>query len=501
MASPITSISGTNADPNLGYGLDDSTTVEPIDPAQVSATGGSTTEPAEPDSGSLWDVLPSLRNLPQNALHQPDPAAPPVKSSVFAVALSGNTLTDSLLGGTKWGDAAPGTGATLTFSFKTSDTITIASGIPGYADAPWYLDDAQKQGVRDALAEWAKVANLTFVEVPDTSEAQSDLRFGGTHNTPPNRAAETTPLTAGSGLENGTIWLGERFLDWSQDTVSGGMAPGGFAFMALMHEIGHILGLKHPHNVSPTNPLLTPISSDTQRETVMSYNLQFSSSPSTPQELDVAAIQYLYGANTQYNTGDTTYQFAADAPVFQTLWDAGGTNTLDASNQAQGVSLNLAGGGSSTIGAPITDDNFRSLGSISSSAYLTIAPGTVIQNAIGSAYSDFISGNSADNEIEGGAGDDSIVGGAGNDRAMYRISEHPETTRLVTDPSAPNYWHVVDADGRPLLDLWHAADGAGFNVRDMRAAEDIPAGQSNLGQDFMTDVETIDWSQPITPQT
>ena len=476
MVEPILNIGVANADTKYSRGSDDSTIAEPIDPALISST-----------SSAALDVAQAVPN--------------PDKSSVSAVALSGNTLTDSLLEGTKWGDATPGTGATLTFSFKTEDTIKIASGIPGYADAPWYLDDTQKQAVRDALGEWAKVANITFVEVPDTPEGQSDLRVGGTHNTPSYRTAETTPLIEGNGLENGTVWLGENFLESSKDTAEGGLAPGSFAFMALMHELGHTLGLKHPHNTSPTNPLLTPISADTQRETVMSYNLKFSSSPSTPQALDVAAIQYLYGANTHYNSGDTTYQFAADAPVFQTLWDAGGTNTLDASNQTSGVSLDLASGERSALGAPITDSNLGTSTLPGSNDYLTIAPNTVIQNAVGSAYSDFIAGNSADNTIEGGAGDDLIEGGTGKDRAMYSISDHPETTRLVVDPSAPDYWHVVDANGRPLLDLWRALDGSGFNVRDARATKDIPAGQSSLGHDFMTDVETIDWSQPITTKT
>ena len=45
---------------------------------------------------------------------------------------------------------------------------------------------------------------------------------------------------------------------------------------------------------------------------------------STPMVYDIAAIQYLYGANMNHNSGDTTYSFDPDTPFIEAIWDAGG---------------------------------------------------------------------------------------------------------------------------------------------------------------------------------
>lgn len=91
----------------------------------------------------------------------------------------------------KWGPSSFGTGATLTYSFMPTGTscadefsgCTItALGDFGPAFSIW------KSEVQSAMAAWAAVANLTFIEVADVGEAfnaatqlSGDLRFGG-HN-------------------------------------------------------------------------------------------------------------------------------------------------------------------------------------------------------------------------------------------------------------------------------------------------------------------------------
>ncbi|MEY3201877.1 MAG: hypothetical protein RIR70_1427 [Pseudomonadota bacterium] len=457
-------------------------------------------------SGNPWDLLAAvMRGLDSAKATEDTPAAREEKApevtlrslpqnEAAAVKLSGNILVDSLLEGTKWGETTPGTGVTLTYSFKNDDTIEIAPSNPDYAKNPWYLDDDQKQAVRDALSRWSDVANITFVEVEDTPDSQGDLRFAGTYNTPEKRTAEAAPLLAGNVPENGDIWLGKRFAD---ETDEASLKPGGYAFMAIMHEVGHVLGLKHPHDTSPTNSLLTPKESDNQRQTVMSYTLDYSVSPEGPQPLDIAAIQYLYGPNTQAHTGDTTYQFDPDTPVFRTLWDAGGGNTLDASNQNSAVNLDLTEGGRSSIGPLIVDNNPSVAGPTESNDYLTIATGSVVQNAIGSPYDDYIWGSSKGNKLEGGPGNDTLYGNAGDDRAIYRVTDSPADAKIVDDESLPNAWHLVNKEGRTLLDIRESWDGNGLVVEDVRADKDVPEGASRLGKDLLVDVETIDWSVPV----
>jgi len=43
---------------------------------------------------------------------------------------------------------------------------------------------------------------------------------------------------------------------------------------------------------------------------------------------DVAALQHLYGANMHHKWGNGTYSFDSHIPVFATIWNAGGNDTL-----------------------------------------------------------------------------------------------------------------------------------------------------------------------------
>src|SRR5262249_17733399 len=83
---------------------------------------------------------------------------------------------------------------------------------------------------------------------------------------------------------------------------------GGVALYQMLHEIGHVLGLKHPFddgdNSKPSFSQLGLGSLDTTYNTVMSYTPDSQPSgnkwvdwgnPATPMPLDILAIQYLYG--------------------------------------------------------------------------------------------------------------------------------------------------------------------------------------------------------------
>ena len=76
--------------------------------------------------------------------------------------------------------------------------------------------------------------------------------------------------------------------------------------------------------------------------TVLSYNDATSTNGLSPNSaanngfvtnigaFDIAAAQYLYGPNNSYESGDTTYQLSSNLNGYQTIWDAGGTDIIDA---------------------------------------------------------------------------------------------------------------------------------------------------------------------------
>ena len=131
---------------------------------------------------------------------------------------------------------------------------------------------------------------------------------------------------------------------------------------------------------------------------------------------DIAALQGVYGASA-VNTGNSTYSFATSTPgtqrgIFEAIVDSGGEDTLDFSNQTISSVIDLREGGFSSVG--VYFDSFA-LDWLEMEENISIAFGSVIENAIGGSSSETIIGNQFGNRILGGSGNDFIDAGAGND--------------------------------------------------------------------------------------
>lgn len=375
--------------------------------------------------------------------------SPTASSPTSAAPLSADPTAGALLEGIKWGGPA-GTGAALTFSFPwtTSSTATFA----GYDGASYSdlhedaaasrhgLDQVQRQGVRDALAQWSAVSNLAFSQVEDTAASVGDLRFAWT--------------SAGSSLGAvGSIWGWATFPNawwpsagdvWISTNgpaaVQTDWGRGSANFSSLLHEVGHAVGLKHPFEGSPT----LSAGLDSTQYSVMSYTdaphslfvrvtqtantarwEAFNVQPDTPMLLDIAAVQYLYGANMSYRSADDLYTFDPAVPFMRTIWDAGGNDTISIANFSRGSVIDLRAGRFSSISIPSDSGagvNWTSPppgATYDGRDNLAIAYGVTIENAIGGAGNDTLTGNDAGNRLQGGAGNDLLEGGAGIDTAVY----------------------------------------------------------------------------------
>ncbi|NDG04508.1 MAG: hypothetical protein EB121_04070, partial [Alphaproteobacteria bacterium] len=104
--------------------------------------------------------------------------------------------------------------------------------------------------------------------------------------------------------------------------------------------------------------------------------------------------------------GNDTYALKTTEANF--IWDAVGTDTVTAAGASQPVTLYLQPGFWSYFGS-------QKATTITSAGQITINFGSVIENAVGTSYADYIVGSSAANSIDGGNGADSLEGAAGND--------------------------------------------------------------------------------------
>jgi len=320
-------------------------------------------------------------------------------------------------------------------------TYYFSDSAPSYAQSSWGYTNAsaqawtasQKSTVEQALAGYASVAGLSFT--PVASQAQTDISFFLSTSLTVSGFANSP----GDASVNGTV-AGDVY--FQTDSFP---ADGSNLYLAF-HETGHALGLAHPYD-GGSKPTIESFGLNgsrlfsvvDQRLTEKPYYLYLSAdgssggynyifNPTGPMLLDIAGLQALYGPNNATGAGDTTYSFDVNPNFYKTIWDGGGHDTIDVSNQVNSSLISLVPGTYSTIGLrdpfvgfPAWLTTWVEQSNIPKSAFnngansLTIAFGTVIEDVIGSAAPDILIGNSAANMLSGGGGNDTLTGGAGAD--------------------------------------------------------------------------------------
>jgi serralysin len=292
------------------------------------------------------------------------------------------------------------------------------------------MQDSMKQAFRDSFQQFADVAQLRFAEETQSPE-EADICCGVSISTP----LEATGLTEVLDTDaKKTIWINGYFNAFlSLDEVP--LKPGEARYETILHEIGHALGLMHGHgDGSSSHGMLTP-DVDEQYSSIMTYT--GNGSPDRPQSLmydDIAAIQYLYGANFETRNTDTVYRFNLTTGemfvngegqgipfkdiIFRTIWDGGGHDTYDLSDYDEGVSIDLRPGKWSLFSevqlATLADGN-HAPGNICNALLPEGDERALIEDAKGGEGNDEIFGNDAANELWGSSGDDKLQGFAGND--------------------------------------------------------------------------------------
>ena len=147
----------------------------------------------------------------------------------------------------------------------------------------------------------------------------------------------------------------------------------------------------------------------------------------TPSAIDIAALQAIYGPNTQTATGNNVYALPTanvKGTGWTTIWDAGGIDTISGAKSTLPVSINL-----NHASLKAGDPNAAGYFSRQFNVYggFTIAKGTVIENAIGGKGNDLIVGNASANVINGGPGNDTLKGLGGKDVFLFKSTPNSKT--------------------------------------------------------------------------
>ena len=409
-----------------------------------------------------FNLLQKMMNLDEHDLHKKNKKSPKLGISNTTVPNSNNPYIDSLIwGGTKW-NWSSGDTSKLTYYFGPA--LGVNNCPPGVSylhggnisTSNWKKDE--KEAMVVGLKKWTDIIGMGIQEVFNVDDADLKLYitedpavfYYGAQNGP-----HTLPYE-GTGIYKrfpGNIW-------------SDSLQPGGFGFITIIHELGHALGLAHPHDNGGGSQVFPGVFNSLDKGdnnlnqiilTVMSYvDISSGVNPGETQDygfcmgpmaFDIAAIKYLYESSnpSSLNPEDNIYTLSegsvAGKDGYTCIYDTAGQDMIIYQGTKK-VTIDLR---------PATIQNeFGGGGYISKvdeqSIYsgFTIAQGVKIEDATGGSNDDtFYQVETVSNIIDGMNGIDSVhYEGNFNDYTIVDVLLDGSHVRVSKDSVTDNLYNI-----------------------------------------------------------
>lgn len=334
----------------------------------------------------------------------------PLRPDVVDVPLSGDPRIDGIALDLAFAPDADGI-TRLTFSIPT-ETSTFPGGFDvdgvDFSDSFTPVFPSAADFLRQGAADVSAFANIEFTEVADTGNTFGVIRLLGSNQT-------SSDFDAFAFFPFGNERAGNILLT----LPSLANDPPTSIQRLTLHEFGHALGLDHPGD----RPTALPADVNGEEFTIL--NPGFRSAffpeatavdlrPSTFGYVDILALQHIYGANTEATAGDATYSFDLSERHYLTIYDIGGTDSINITGAGRDVDIDLTPGSFINVGTVVRYfQGGVEIGARENTVYLT--PETVIENVSAAGGDDRLVGNDANNRLLAGAGNDTIDGGIGDD--------------------------------------------------------------------------------------
>jgi serralysin len=209
-------------------------------------------------------------------------------SDITTTPTSGLNHIDALLDtGPDWNYLTP-SGNTIYYTFS------ILSGNEAGQTGQEAFTLSQQTETRKAFDYMSKLTGIQFVETVNGSDAQihlcsTDIQGGN--------------VTGLCSWHSSYSYSGNQLASYDADAYvyldkvewyaqNRNLAPGGYGYETLLHELGHALGLKHPFD----DDIHLPALQDNTGNTLMSYT-NMGGAHATYSQYDIAALNWLYGGD------------------------------------------------------------------------------------------------------------------------------------------------------------------------------------------------------------